>query len=77
MQAIMRLEIIYSTTANAVRLIHRLGNEELIPKEFLHYLDPDDHNNMIYHCKGDDVTPWLERALREAVQAKAAIDDDT
>lgn len=37
-----RLEIIYSTTANAVRLIH--GNEEL-----LHYLDPDDYNNVIYY----------------------------
>lgn len=72
-----RLEIIYSTTANAVRLIHRLGNEELIPKGLLHYLDPDDHNNMIYHCKGDDVTPRLEKALREAAQAKAVMDDDT
>ena len=49
-----RLEIIYSTTANAVRLIHRLGNEELIPKELLHYLDSDDYNNVIYYCKGDD-----------------------
>ena len=72
-----RLEIIYSTTANAVRLIHRLGSEELIPKELLHYLDPDDHNSMIYHCKGDDVAPRLERALREAAQARAVMADDT
>lgn len=72
-----RLEIIYSTTANAGRLIHRLGNEELIPKELLHYLDPDDHNSIIYHCKGDDVAPRLEKALREAAQAKAVMDDDT
>lgn len=72
-----RLEIIYSTTANAVRLIHRLGSEELIPKELLHYLNPDDHNSMIYHCKGDDVAPRLERALREAAQARAVMADDT
>lgn len=72
-----RLEIIYSTTANAVRLIHRLGNEELIPKELLHYLDPDDYNNVIYYCKGDDVTPRLEKALLEGAQVKAIMDDDT
>lgn len=72
-----RLEIIYSTTVNAVRLIHRLGNEELIPKGLLHYLDPDDYNNVIYYCKGDDVTPCLEKALLEAAQVKAIMDDDT
>lgn len=72
-----RLEIIYSTTANAIRLIHRLGNEELILKELLHYLNPDDHNSMICHCKSDDVAPRLERALREAAQAKAIMVDDT
>lgn len=71
-----RLEIIYSTTANAVRLIHRLGNEELILKELLHYLDPDDYNNVIYYCRGDDVTPRLERALWEAAQVKAIMDND-
>ena len=71
-----RLEIIYSTTANAVRLIHRLGNEELILKELLHYLDPDDYNNVIYYCRGDDVTPRLERALWEAAQVKTIMDND-
>lgn len=72
-----RLEIIYSTTANAIKLIHRLGNEELIPKELLHYLAPDDYNNVIYYCKGEDVTPRLEKALLEAGQVKGIMDDDT
>ena len=72
-----RLEIIYSTIANAVKLMHRLGNEGLIPKALLHYLDPDDYNNAIYYCKGDDVTPRLEKALLEAAQAKAIMDDGT
>src|SRR5574344_205273 len=40
-----RLEIIYQTIANAVQLIHRLGNEELIPKELLHYLDAEDYRS--------------------------------
>lgn len=39
-----RLEIIYTTTTNAVRLLHQLGNEDLIPKELLHYLEGDDYN---------------------------------
>ncbi len=34
-----RLEIIYQTTANAVRLIYRLGNDELLTADLRHYLD--------------------------------------
>ncbi|MGN0247243.1 MAG: transposase [Lachnospiraceae bacterium] len=71
-----RLEIIYSTTANAVKLIHRLGNDELIPKELLHYLDSDDYNNVVYYCKGDDVTPRLEKTILEAAKVKTIMDDD-
>lgn len=72
-----RLEIIYSTTANAIRLMHRLGNEELIPKELLHYLNPNDYNHVIYYCKGDDIAPRLQKALLEATQTRAIMDDDT
>lgn len=61
-----RLEIIYSTTANAIRLLHRLGNEELIPADLFHYLEEDDYNHVIYYCKGDDATPRLEKVIREA-----------
>lgn len=72
-----RLEIIYSTTANAIRLMHRLGNEELIPQELLHYLNPDDYNHVIYYCKGDGIAPRLQKALLEAAQTRAIMDDDT
>lgn len=56
---LLRLEIIYSTTCHAVRSLRRLGSEEFIPKEMLHYLDDDDYNKVIYHCKGEDATPRL------------------
>ena len=32
--------------------------------------------NVIYYCRGDDVTPRLERALWEAAQVKAIMDND-
>ena len=63
-----RLEIIYQTTANAVRLIHRLGSDDLITADLRHYLDEDDRNQVIYYCKNEDVAPRLEKVLREAVK---------
>ena len=57
-------------------MMHRLGNEELIPKELIHYLDPDDYNNVIYYCKGEDAVPRLEKALLEAAQVKVIMNDD-
>ena len=60
-----RLEIIYQVNSNAVRLIKRLGEDELLPKELWHYLDKDDLNEVIYYCKGEDVTGRLEKALSE------------
>lgn len=72
-----RLEIIYSTTANAVKLIHRLGNEELISKEIHHYLEDDDYNKVIYYCKGEDVTSRLEKVIHEATTVKNIMSDDT
>ena len=72
-----RPEIIYSTTANAVKLMHRLGNEDRISKELIHYPDSDGYNNVIYYCKAGDVTSRLEKALPEAAQVKAIMDDDT
>ena len=71
-----RLEIIYQTTANAIRLIHRLGQDELIPSELLHYLDDDDYNDVIYYCKGEDVTPQLEKTIKEAVTVREIMSDD-
>lgn len=71
-----RLEIIYQTTANAVCLIHRLGHDELINSGLRHYLDADDHNQMIYYCKTEDVSPRLEKVLREAQAVKDLMSDE-
>lgn len=71
-----RLEIIYRTTANAVRLIHRLGHDELLTRELFHYMDDDDYNETIYYCKGDDVAPRLEKAIAEAAAVKEIMSDD-
>lgn len=71
-----RLEIIYQTTANAVRLIHRLGNEELISSDLQHYLNEDDHNQVIYYCKNEDITPRLEKVISEAEKVKTLMADD-
>lgn len=71
-----RLEIIYQTTANAVQLIHRLGNDELITAGLGHYLDEDDRNKVIYHCKSEDVSSRLERVLQEAQKVKEIMCDD-
>ena len=60
-----RLEIIYQVNSNAVSLLHKLGADDLIARELLHYLMPDDMNEVIYYCKGEDVQPRLEKALLE------------
>lgn len=72
-----RLEIIYTTTANAIHLLHKLGNEDLIPKELLHYLNDNDYNQVIYYCKGDDVTSRLEKVIQEAAKVKEIMSDET
>lgn len=71
-----RLEIIYTATANAIRLIERLGCCELLNGELMHYLDKDDYNNVIYYCKGDDVQPRLEKALLEAEAVRKIMEAD-
>ncbi len=71
-----RLEIVYATTANAVRLVDRLGCRELIAKELEHYLDKDDYNATLYRCRGGDVEPRLARALKEAEAVLKFMEDD-
>ena len=71
-----RLEIIYQTTANAVRLLHRLGNDDLITADLSHYLDEDDRNLVIYYCKSEDVQPHLEKALHEAEKVKGLMSEE-
>jgi len=71
-----RLEIIYTANANAIKLIHRLGHDELITEELQHYMDDDDYNQVIYYCKGEDVTPRLTKVIQEAEQIKKIMEDD-
>ena len=71
-----RLEIIYAATANAVKLIHRLGHDEMIASNLLHYLDPDDYDQVISHCRGEDAAPRLTKAIQEAEQVRELMEDD-
>lgn len=71
-----RLEIIYKTTLNAVKLIDRLGCRELLARDLLHYLEAEDYNDTIYYCKGEDVEPRLVKAVREAETVKKLMSDD-
>jgi len=71
-----RLEILYTVTANAVKLVHRLGLDDLIKSELLHYLDEDDCNQIIYHCKGEDVTDRLKAVIADAVYISEVMNND-
>ena len=71
-----RLEILYTVCANAVRLIHRLGADELLAQDFNRYLDPDDLNEVIYYCKGEDAASRLERELANALRLKGIMASD-
>ncbi len=71
-----RLEIIYVVCAHAVRLIHRLGEDALLTPELSHYLDEGDRNNVIYHCKSDDVNTRMEREIASAKALREIMSDD-
>ena len=71
-----RLEIIYQVNSDAVFLLHKLGADELITKEILHYLTPDDLNEVIYYCKGEDVQPRLEKVLLETDSLLKIMEDE-
>lgn len=72
-----RLEIIYTTVANAVKLMHRLGLDAELPVGMLHYLDEDDQNKVIYHCKDTDVTSRLDQVIQDAVTIRSFMSDDS
>ncbi len=38
-----RLKIIYTANANAIKLMHRLGYDELITADLQHYMNQDAH----------------------------------
>lgn len=71
-----RLEILYTVNANAVKLMHELGCDDLIPAGLDHYLSPNDRNDVIYYCKDDDVNDRLTTAILEAEKLHAAMDSD-
>lgn len=71
-----RLEIIYTANANCVKLMHQLGADGQLPAGLEHYLSEEDHNDVIYHCKDDDVTSRLDKVLQEAELLRVAMDSD-
>jgi hypothetical protein len=68
-----RLEIIYTVNANAVRLLDRLGLLDYAPKNCVHYLDGEDHNNVIYRCRGDEAESRLECTIHGRHAGDAAV----
>ena len=71
-----RLEILYTTVSNAIKLLHKKDLDDWIPDELQHYLNADDHNDVIYYCKGEDVSSRLDKVINEALLAKDLLDDD-
>jgi hypothetical protein len=71
-----RLEIIYTTVANAVRLLHRVGADDLIGESLRHYLDQEDYNQVVYYCKGEDTASKLDRVIKDAAYVKQIMSDD-
>lgn len=71
-----RLEIVYTVAAKAVRLFDRLGMHELIPSKMKHYLQADDHNDVIYYRKSDDVLGHLEQTISDAAALREIMADD-
>jgi len=69
-KSMSRPRIIYSVTKKAVKLLHHTGQDEMIPSNLLHYLNADDLNQVIYHCKSEDASDRLQRAVDEAIQVR-------
>ena len=71
-----RLEIVYTVVANAVRLLDKLGMNELIPSKMEHYLHTDDLNEVIYYRKSEDVVGRLDQAIADASALRGIMADD-
>ena len=76
-KALSRIQILYRTVAGALKLMHRLGFDSLIPGGLFHYLEPDDENLVIYHSKGDDAGSRLEQVMKDALQVFSLMSDDS
>ena len=71
-----RLEIVYTVVANAVRLLDRLGMNELISSKLQHYLHADDLNEVIYYRKSEDVAGRLDQTIADALALREMMADD-
>ena len=71
-----RLEIVYTVVANAVRLLDRLGMNELLPSKLQHYLHADDLNEVIYFRKSEDVAGRLNQTIADALALREIMADD-
>lgn len=76
-KALSRIQIIYRVVANALKLIHHLGCDDLLSTDLLHYLDPEDENLIIYHSKGDEAESRLEQTMQDAVRVRDLMGDDS
>lgn len=70
-----RLEIVYAVNERAVRLMNRLGICEYMPGECMHYLEEDDRNNVIYRCRGAEAGCQIEKAIRESLALRKALEE--
>lgn len=71
-----RLELVYATTAKAIKTLQKIGKEELISKDLKHYLEEEDYNKVTYYCSADDVENQLQKAIREAEKLRKIMDRD-
>ncbi len=71
-----RLEIVYTVVANVVRLLDRLGMNELLSSNMMHYLNSDDLNEVIYHRKTEDITGSLDQTIADAQELLKVMSDD-
>ena len=63
--------------ANVLKLIHRVGCDDLIPQDLVHYLDPEDENQVIYYSKGEDAQPRLEQTMKDAERVSKLMAEDS
>ena len=64
-KSMTRLQILYVTAANAVKLLHKHDQDALIPESMMHYLEKDDENRVIYHAKNEDISTRIQTALND------------
>jgi len=59
-----RLELLYTCTANMVKLMQK--NEDSIPEGLEHYCEADDQNKVIYHMRSENTDDKIKTVLEDA-----------